>query len=383
MSQVKVKKVKVPITVNNKDLNEMFNRMIGEGSVDVEIAYPRYQRIGNLCECIVSVFELLASSPPMLHYEELRPHKKELDNFCTKSREQISELFNVDLNDYVWSLNSIPDALRQQFEDKYKKCKNSRLVGNFIIMCNNLVLYKQHIADPDRLNPNFIANIPGGLWQPFPFTTLNMKRVIALPKMNDNTLSLFMIVLSKAYELSYKLYEEIQSPDIDVDQMAELLINNFDALQKKLPELSRCQRAVKKIKDSIGLLKERFNGYYRDFIATKDNTIIMQHFLLDVSKTVEMDAELSREFRIVIEACRKHADSSITNPQFRKLLEQIESSYNLDGVETDNIEKARNKTPAADVSRDDTAPGATKLLAAGAKTYSDVLGGMSATVPAK
>ena len=83
-------------------------------------------------------------------------------------------------------------------------------------------------------------------------------------------------------------------------------MRNIDEIQKQ-PELHRCKDAFKKIKESVMMLKTNFNEYYRDFVDTSDNTIIMQHFIVDVSKSTEAspsgDAPIPSNHPVLSKTC--------------------------------------------------------------------------------
>ncbi|QYB17669.1 H339R-like protein [Pacmanvirus S19] len=343
MSRVKVKKIKVPVGMKDEGLAEMFNQMLGAGSVNMTIAYPRYIRMKGLCEQLVKLFEMLSNSPFMRAYSEFGPQKAEIDTFCQQSREQIAELFTIDFSEYEWNLTLVEDELKKAFTEAYEKMKKSNFINVLIQISNNLIMYKKNFTDLTKLNHKFITTMPGTEWAPFPFTHLNVKYIFSLIGIGENTIRFFMTVLNKAFELSYKLYEEISSPDIDVDQFVKVIMTNIGEIQKR-PELSRCRKAFQKIKESVELLKGRFNNYYRDFIATKDSTIMMQHFIIDVSKSTEADPQVTVEFRRIIAYYRKIAQEQITNPKIKMLFEKVNDSFKELERGAENLVNIREET---------------------------------------
>lgn len=340
MSKIRVKKVKVPMGMRDEGLAEMFNQMLGAGSVNMTIAYPRYKKIKGLCEQLVKLFELLAASPFMRAYTEFSPEKKQIEDFCGESRRCIADIFNMDFSDYEWNLTLIEDELRKSFTEKYEQMKKSDLINTFIVMCDRLVMYKKNFINLEKLNHKFITCMAGAEWKPFPFTDLNIKSIFSLAGIGENTIMFFMTILNKAYELSRSLYEEIQSPDIDVESFVEVIVSNLDEIQKR-PELSRCHKAFQKIKDSVDLLKDNFTGYYRDFVATKDSTIMMQHFIIDVSKSTDADPQVTQQFRTIISYYRKIAHDQITNPKIKMLFDKVNDSFKELERGTENLVKIR------------------------------------------
>lgn len=344
MSRVKVKKIKVPLNMKDEGLAEMFNQMLGAGAVNMTIAYPRYKRIKGLCEQLVKLFEMLSSSPFMRKYSEFTPQKAEIDTFCSNARISMGELFRMDFTDYEWNLDLVEDELKKAFTEAYEKSKKSNLVNMFIKMCDSLVNYKKNFIDLNKLNHKFITSMAGTEWKPFPFTTLNVKYVFSLTSIGENTIRFFMTIISKAFELSHKLYEELQSPDIDVDAFADVIMANIGEIQKQ-PALHRCNKAFQKIKDSVGLLKGKFSNYYRDFIATKDSTIMMQHFIIDVSKSTDSDPQVTAQFRTIIAYYRKVAQEQITNPKIKMLFDKVNESFKELERGTENLVNIRSDEP--------------------------------------
>lgn len=336
MSKVKVKKIKLPTGMSDEGLSEMFNQMLGTGTINLTIAYPRYVRMKGLCEYLVKLFEMLSKSPFIRTNDEFSTQKLELEQFCKESREHIAETFTVDFSDYEWNLTLVEEELKNTFIVAYEQVKKSKLINTFVVMCDRLVKYKKNFANIDKMNHRFVTTMAGTEWTPFPFTTLNIKYIFSIMGISENTIRFFMTVISKAFELSLKLYEETQTPDIDVDQFVDVIMANITEIQKQ-PELHRCRKAFQKIKESVELLKGRFNDYYKDFIATKDSTIMMQHFIVDVSKQTDADPTVTAEFRKIIAYYRKVAQTQITNPKIKMLFDRVEESLKDLNRGTENL----------------------------------------------
>ncbi len=370
--KVKSKKVKMPMLMKDEGLGGAFNQMLGAENTNVIIAYPRYLRMKRTCEQLVKLFDMLSQSPFMRKHSEFANQKAELDHFCVSAHEKISQLFNVDFADYSWDLNLINDELKKAFIDSYTEMKKSHLINTFIIMCDRLVIYKKNFADLNNMNHRFVTTMPGIEWTPFPFTTLNIKHIFALDDVQDNIIQFFMTVFNKAFELSYSLYNEVIAPDVDMKQFVGVLLSNIEEIQKR-PELSRCKKAFQKIHDSIGLLQDNFNDYYRDFITTKDSTIIMQHFILDVGKKTSSDPETTRQFREIINYYRKIAGSQIKNPKVKMLFDKVNSSFERLEKDTENLVKIR-KHGDSDGGPDMDADTGENISAMAGLSINDILG---------
>ncbi len=370
MRKVKVKKVKVALGGGDSDLAEMFNQMLGTGTANIPIAYPRYKRMRTLCEQLTKLFGLLSDSPFMRTCHEFSTQAGQIQQFCMHARSKIIELFNEDL-DGEGVIEALTEERKKDFTARYEAAKKSDLVKTYVILCDRLVPYRKHFADLNSLNHRFITAMPGVEWAPFPFTTLNIKHIFILPGVGENTITFFMTILHKAYVLSRALYEELQSPDIDIDRMSDIIMSSINDAQK-CPELSRCKEAFHKIRESIGLLRNRLPGYYRDSLATGDNTIIMQHFIIDVSSETKASPTVIRQFGVIADYYRKAGKDQITNPKIKMLFDKINESFKEIEKGTTNLVNIREDDASASHCNNDDAPPPVVLTSPAALSIDDL-----------
>lgn len=348
MSKTKTKAIKLN-SAANEGLAEMFNGMLGSDSI--AIAWPRYCRIKQLCINLVRLFRLFHEGPCM------RPavfdvSRREIAEFCARSTAEIEAMFTIDLTAFEWNLSLVDQETLDRFFAQYNEIKKSRLMNTFIILCDRLVCYKAHIGDLTALNHRFIINMPTPTWAPFPFTEFDMKGALLLPGMSPNAITLFLTVLNKAFDLSYHLYNELQSPDIDVDQVAEFIVKNVAELQK-IPELHRCKGAFKLICESLDMFKQRFNGYYRDFIHTNKSSVIFEHFILDVSKEKSSTPAVTRQFYKIVQYYRKVTADRTNDPRLKLVFDQIDEAFKKLEQGTTNLVSIREQGDS--VAADDVA----------------------------
>ena len=81
------------------------------------------------------------------------------------------------------------------------------------------------------------------------------------------------------FNTTYDIYQIITSPDIDISEFSDIIVDSIKQARKMIP---RANKAFKKIEESVELLKDNFQNYYKDFITTKNPTIIIENFILDV-----------------------------------------------------------------------------------------------------
>ncbi len=173
----------------------------------------------------------------------------------------------------------------------------------------------------------------------------------------DNTVRFFMITVHKVYHLTRKIWDVISSPDIDVNQFVDVIMTNIEYIQKR-PELSRCKKAFAKIRASVNLLKDRFGSYYRDFIRTKESTIIFEHFILDVSNTTNVDPQEVAQFRIIIDYYRKIAQQQSNNPKIKAMFEKVEATFKEMEANAPNLSRETEAAAPETVSEEAPMPAA-------------------------
>lgn len=319
-AKVKTKKVKM---ARDPDLAEMFNKMLDVDSADFNIIYTKYGELKDNFMKFLDLLDVLVSINYMKTPENI-PYTNEIIEFKNEMRHYCDTymIFNVTSAELI---NGVDKSKSDDFTKLYQSIKSSKYTNSLIVTCNTLVEYKKNFVDLNNLNPKFVYSMPTAEWIPFSFTKLNIKSIFETNLNNNNIIMLFMTVLNKAYDFTYNVYKLISTPDIDTDKFVDVIMNNIDQIQK-IPELSRCRKAFNKIKNSVDLLKNNFNNYYRDFVSTKDTTIIMQHFVIDVSKSIDADLETTREFKEIIKYYKKYAQSS-TNPEVHKLLDKLQKSF--------------------------------------------------------
>lgn len=353
MSKVSVKKIKVPIGANDENLSTLFNQMLKNGSDNLTITYPKYKKIRFICENVIKIFSFLPRTAFMAstYKEHFKDQCETINRFCEDQIVLINELFNVDLTNYESNLTDLDDQTKTLFNISYEKVKESSVIKMIMVVLDRLAEYKDYFSDLNKLNHQFILLMPGVKWCPFPFNDFNIKYILSLPNIQNDDIMVIMTVLNKLYELSRELYDELRRPDIDVDQFVDTIMNSLDAIKKR-PELHRCGKAFKKIEESVTLLKNQFSNYYRDFVATKDSTIIMQHFIIDVSKSTSIDAELTHQFRTIISFYQKTAQNQITDPRIKSIFDRINASFNSIDENTRNLAVIRTNEPVPEIAED-------------------------------
>lgn len=333
-------RVKMPMGVDSGELDKMFKQMIGTDGADITIAYPRYMTIKHLCEDLIQLVQLLVKSPfmtSMANHELISRYSTELNEWSEKSTAQINEIFSIDLAAHEWDFSTVEDSVRVEFEGIYSKMKKSILVKQFVLLCDRLVPYKKPIESGDA---SFVASIPGLSWKPMPFSSFDLKLIFAIDKCGTHTRQFLMILLQKMLQFSYKLWQELNSPDIDIKRFAAIIRTGLEETQKR-PEFSRCRAAFKAIIDSIDMLESNFVEYYRDFVETGDSSVIMHSFIGDVVKnSSNASPVLLGQFKTIMIFYEKQtANTSRMDPRMRAMFAKVRESIESVSSGTQNLSK--------------------------------------------
>lgn len=330
----KIKSKVVQSTINNKDVMNMFHGILGTGEetdLNITIVYPKYLNIIKQCDKYLRLLEAFRNSAIMKHFPAENEH---LSGYITSLRDQEKTIRDVpDFNslhpseteDQKIDYNSITKEEYEAFAKVYREIKESNIINTIIVSCNNLMPYKKSLLDKTKLKDRFIMKSSGLSFAPLPgLPALNIKHIYISDMITATDKQFILMFLHKLLSISHDMYEVMTSPDIDVDEFVDVIINSLDDVKKQIP---RCDEAFKKIRESVGLLKGNFGDYYKDFVASNNPTIIMENFVLDVSKSTKSSPKVTAQFRRIISHYRKLASQQTHNPQMQSLFTQVDKNF--------------------------------------------------------
>jgi len=340
-ANVKVKKVKVPLGSQDKDLVTLFNKMLSTDELNLDITYPRYKRIKATCENLLMVLEILFTFD-VLKVEGLIGPMNEIRAFHDRCKQEFAELFSTDWTQWEWDLTLVEDSARKKFADKYCRIKQSNNILEFVKTRHILIDYRASLSNIQALKPYFITSM-SGFWYPFSFSKLDIVDTFVRIQ-SVQIQNIFLLAMHKILTLSDTLFNELHSPDVDISAFIVNIMSNIDNVQK-IPELSRCHQAFKKIKDSVSMLQDNFNTYYRSYVATGSASTIMECFVADVSLNTKTDAKTTMQFQQIIKYHRNLAaqQPANMNPQVKSVLEKINSVFSR--LDCDGKEKIKIDDP--------------------------------------
>lgn len=328
---------------NTDEISSMFNNILNGELVPLDIVWPRYLEMKAIFEEIFDALQQLHDCPLM---QRLKPAKQSLSEYLTWARAEHAKFFSEDLYEYTSDFSLVEEEIHTQFDKTYRSMKDSQFIRQIVKTLEELIQYRHDFIPRDNNVPMkerlaFILRMPTADWTPFPFQ-FDLKSALMLQGIGQNTYSFVVAFLEKYYKAAKKLWDKSQEPDIDVDKFTDVIGTSIDKL-RTLPELHRCTNAFKKIKDSLGMFKDNFSGYYHNFIDTKDSTSIMHEFIMDVSNSTETNPKLSMEFRTIINYYRKMAQQQPNmDPNAKKLFSTVDDALKRSegDVNGDAIRKA-------------------------------------------
>jgi hypothetical protein len=335
-----VKVMKKKIGGDDQDISRMFNEMMNSDQVNVNIAWPKYSSLIDNIEEFVKIFVLLRRSTiirrsdnptEVLVVTDYSHHGEEIDNFLKTNLAQFEEFKNAPFNKAFTgtlnNLNEFPEDLVKDFRTKYASLKKFNMINAMQVICAKLLDYRNDIEDISRLDINFIERMAGVEFRPYPFTTMDYKDIFLDDSVDDKAKKYLLLILNKVFHITYNVYNIVSSPDIDVDEFVDVIINNLDKL-KKAPGLDNCDKAFRKIRQSAELLKSKFTTYYRDLEETNSPTIMMENFILDVAQETDADPQTMMQFKKIIAYYRKAtAGQRGKDPKIDMLFSKVDEHF--------------------------------------------------------
>ena len=328
-------------TLNDGNVVEMFQNILGttEGSISFPIAYINFIKMKNTIKRYILTLDSIGKNDILNSFPEMKESTNKytltlaglfassfsdikINRHFSKERQdtflQESKLCETD---YM----SIPKNEIDEFIKKYMMIKKCSLVNMIIVTCKNLITHKKSLSDSKNLKDKFMMKSAGLSFTPIAeLSQLNIKKIYIDSKLNKLEKNYVLTFLHKIFNISMDLYNILSTPDVDIEEFVSIIMNSIEDVKKAIP---RCDQAFQKIIDSISLLKGNFNNYYKDFTVSGNPTIIMENFVLDVSKNTNSSPKVMMQFRKIISHYRKLASQHASNPKLQSLFSQVDSNF--------------------------------------------------------
>jgi hypothetical protein len=336
----RVKSKVVQATISDPAILELFQNVLGTGEgagLKLEIVHPKYTQVVRHCGRFVRLLEALRDAPVMEHFPDAARH---LAGYARALREQAAATFTApDLallhppsaEDRMLERAAAYAAVTEEeyaaFAAAYGPIKECNVVNTIIVTCKNLVIHKKSLESPDpaKRKDRFLVRSAGLTFAPLPdLPAMNFKQLYISDRLTAGDRRFLMTVLHKLFTISHDVYDAMSTPDIDVGDFVAVIAASLDDVKRQIP---RCDEAFDKIRDSVGLLEGNFDGYYKDFVASNNPSIIMENFVLDVSKSTSSSPKITGQFRRIIGHYRKLASQQTQHPKLQTLFQHVDKNF--------------------------------------------------------
>lgn len=317
----KVKMIKQ--NIDQEGMAEMFNQLLGdEKSLDINIVKDKYLKLKTNLE---RIYKLLDSFHNTIYVKVIN------NTFNTEVYKKNIKGFIEDCQTLI--KDDIPDDKLVRY---YKMIKEHKIIKDCIHICKNLIIYKKFISDNDNLSDKFIKSSKTHELIIFPFCNFDIKMIYTHIKIDESVSKYLLIFLNMLFKTTHEIYDIITSPDIDISKFADIIVTSIKQAKKMIP---RANRAFKKIEESVELLKNNFQNYYKDFVSTQNPTIILENFILDCSKenSEDVDLDLARQFKRIVMFYQKKSQGKIKDPRIKQLFEMLNKNFDMLNVKETDI----------------------------------------------
>lgn len=325
-ARTKIKNIKKIIGGN--DINSLFEEMMGLKDASPAIILPKFVKSRNLVRHIYKVLMQFSNFVIFQKdFPEIMTGMKEISLFADKMKKSVYFSETEETEIQYRNLSKV------ELNALYKKIKDNTYIKRLIGLGGKLKRYSTYIDDKNNLRDGFIGQEPGLSFNIFDFSTFDLKVLWANKKVYNNNGIVKKYVLNVLHLLwkdCFELYKIITSPDVDMDKFTEVLFVSIEKL-KKTPGLNRCNNAFNRISSSVDLLKNNFDNYYRESVASSNPNMIIESFIVDVSNQGGSNASLTREFRQIIQFIHKQSVKSgkAKSPQIKKMFSVLNNNFKI------------------------------------------------------
>ena len=269
---VKVKKIMPKGSPDDANvLNDMFSQMTGAENADPEIIIPKLCKLYTLLNKYSKIYQML------LKFNEFIDKFPEHENDFLDIRKFIENIAKISDSGNSITEESLKNSTSDNVNTMYKKLKDTAEVQSIIVISGELDKYKKYLSDKNNLGDEFIKREPGLSLKPLTFTNLDLKILWASNKLSIMAKKYILNILSHTYLIGHEMYQTITSPDVDIKKFSRVLINNIDKMKKQIP---RCNKAFDIIANSVNMLENKFDGYYKTSVEAENPSIILKVLLL-------------------------------------------------------------------------------------------------------
>jgi hypothetical protein len=346
-------KVQSKNAINDPELQTMFNQMVGTSEPDAKIIAPKYETLMDEAIGLVTVLDTVfvnRANVPQGIVSDFAKVFRDLATFVADATTELASLKleklaiaagsqMVPVNQDPANIVNLLAAMERGYDAKklgenYKALKTCKTMDRLIIAVRDIRTTVEadkresrthkalhDLENKDALGDGFITNAAGGTLVLIPsICNMDFVQLWDHPAATKNFKQRVKFALYLFLKKGATIVSTIMSPDVDVEQFSKVLISNIGGLKKQIP---RCDKAFKKIENSVGMLKDNFGGYYKDYVVSKNPGIIIESFVMDVAGGSGADAETNRQFKQIIAFYRQKVQGQKKDPQMEKIFDLL------------------------------------------------------------
>lgn len=327
--------------LGSSDVLGLFQDMMGtseDKKYDYDIVWPKYKKIRHHAARFVRLVAWLRDTPRLLQTADIRT---DIEAFAARLEALFASAFSspnldppLDGQTEEQKINHAPDFSAvpgkdiAAFTECYRVLESNEIFIIATQACEYLVRFRSYIEDKTQLKDR-VFFVCGAELVPFQSVpSCDFKYLHTQASLPDReTIKVF---LHKLLTITYEINRATQIPDIDPAQFAETIMSSMSEIKKHIP---RCDQAFGILERSVDLLQNNFGEYYADMKCSGNSSMVMENFIIDVSKKSEGASVLVRtQFRTIIQKYRSlMKDSLDQDPRTRELMAHVDA--NLDQLE--------------------------------------------------
>jgi hypothetical protein len=358
MSRCKAKVVRK--TLSDPNVVGLFQNVLGGdgNSMNFPLAYKKYAKVRSNIFRYIKLINTVRQAGALSSFPRVT---QVMEAFLNALNSQVEVAFSVSheyeivaMTQAIDDHTNIPEDERERFKEIYPKMSDNIPIKSIMVTCEFLTHHRVALEKIEKalteksdepLDDSFVVQFPGLKFSPIGgMSTFNFKQVYISDKITTQDRKFLMLMLCKLYSISHETYNALLTPDIDVDEFVTIVRNSIGEVRKQLP---RCGQALDHIINSVHMLKSNFGTYYRDFVISKNPSVLLENFVVDVSKTTgKVQPNLTRQFREIISFYRKMSANQKTDPRLRGLLQRVNENIGELDKRFRQMEKNPESVPA-------------------------------------
>jgi len=359
---ISVKTKRVATIFKNKELHNIFARIIGVDDIDPGIITDKFNRLVETLNTIFKILQNFSDSTLPLLFNSVPGTN--MDN----ELEEFLHTVQLDINNwglqsfkkkYITKLGKVNEAntearrllIQQLMESEYDPEElrgkyNEVINSNFFkscmeisnIICKYLKLektannkQKHDLEDPDNLSYDFIVNAGVPLWI-LPSCKLDFRQIFISSLSNDEVRSYTLQFVYKLFQHCKALIDIYCIPNVHASDYIYVIQNFIDTYEK---EIDRCKEAFAKMRQYLSKFPENYPRYYKAYVLSNNPYIILESWIKDLLKIQSKSNSpmLRFQFQRILRNLTQKARSEIKPSKELNDILDIADSLNLENLE--------------------------------------------------